>query len=354
MYLRKYFAAANTEKGFVCWFDSIFNPRAFERTYIIKGGSGTGKSTLMKAAAKRAESAGGVCEYFHCSSDPSSLDGLIINFPDGRRISMLDGTAPHTTDPKYPGAFDEIINLGRYWCDELLKADKDNIARLSDKKARFYKDAYRSLSYAGTLYRALCAEIAPIILKEKLDAACARLITKRMHECRVRSGAGAVRELALSAITAQGEAYFDSFSDSEAVYIAADVGDSTGLLFDALIETAKRYSLSYDRAPMPLIPEITEAIRFPELSMSIVRKSDRADTKTINMARFIDRDGFASLDRTRRKLIKKTCLELVTDATEKLSLAARAHADLEKIYTGAMDFSRLEEAREKILTRMGI
>ncbi len=352
--MRKYFAAANTEKGFVSWFERIFNPRAFERTYIIKGGSGTGKSTLMKIAAERAEAAGGVCEYFHCSSDPSSLDGLIINFPDGRRISMLDGTAPHTTDPKYPGAFDEIINLGNYWCDELLKADKDNIARLSDKKARFYKDAYRSLSYAGTLYRALQAEISTVILREKLDAACTRLITKRMHDCHLRSGAGAVRELALSAITCQGEVYFDSFSHSDAVYIAADVGDSTGFLFDALISTAKKYSLSYDRAPMPLIPEITEAIRFPELSMSIVKKSGRSDAKIINMARFIDRDGFGSLDRTRRKLIKKTYIELITDATEKLSLASRAHADLEKIYTGAMDFSRLEEAREKILSKIGI
>ncbi len=352
--MRKYFAAANTQKGFVSWFDSIFNPRAFERTYIIKGGSGTGKSTLMKIAAERAEAVGGVCEYFHCSSDPASLDGLIINFPDGRRISLLDGTAPHTTDPKYPGAYDEIINLGSYWCDQLLTAEKDNILRFSDKKSRFYKDAYRSLSYAGTLYSALLSEISPLILREKLDAACTRLILKRMHDCHLRSGAGAVRELALSAITSKGEVYFDSFSDSEAVYAVSDLGESGGFLFDALVSVAKRYSLSYDLAPMPLIPSTAEAIRFPELSMSIVRKSDRSDAKIINMARFVDRDGYMLLDKARRKSIKKAYGELILDATEKLSLAARAHADLEKIYTGAMDFSRLEEAREKILSKMGI
>ena len=44
----KYFAAANSYKGFKSYFDRIFAPEQFDRIYIIKGGPGTGKSSIMK------------------------------------------------------------------------------------------------------------------------------------------------------------------------------------------------------------------------------------------------------------------------------------------------------------------
>ena len=43
-----YFAAANTYKGFESFFDEIFNTEKLERIYILKGGPGAGKSTLMQ------------------------------------------------------------------------------------------------------------------------------------------------------------------------------------------------------------------------------------------------------------------------------------------------------------------
>ena len=73
-----YFAAANTRGGFVSFFDKIFSEDECGRTYILKGGPGVGKSTFMKKLAKLSEDKGYTCEYFYCSSDPSSLDGIII------------------------------------------------------------------------------------------------------------------------------------------------------------------------------------------------------------------------------------------------------------------------------------
>ena len=98
-----YFAAANSAHGFVSWFDDIFAPETLGRTYILKGGSGTGKSTLMKRAAARCEEAGGEVERFRCSSDAASLDGVILRL-GGDSAAILDGTAPHLRDPRYPGA----------------------------------------------------------------------------------------------------------------------------------------------------------------------------------------------------------------------------------------------------------
>ena len=38
----------NTSDGFKCYFDKVFDPSVLNSLYIIKGGSGTGKSTMMK------------------------------------------------------------------------------------------------------------------------------------------------------------------------------------------------------------------------------------------------------------------------------------------------------------------
>ena len=43
------FLGANTPKGFVSLFDELYNPYDNTDAYIIKGGPGTGKSTLMKS-----------------------------------------------------------------------------------------------------------------------------------------------------------------------------------------------------------------------------------------------------------------------------------------------------------------
>ena len=41
-------------------------------------------------------------------------------------------------------------------------------------------------------------------------------------------------------------------------------------------------------------------------------------------------------------------------AAERFAQGGSAHAELEKIYKGAMDFTRLDEASERYYTRMGL
>lgn len=92
---KHYFAAANTSAGFVSFFDALFDPKQLKKIYILKGGPGVGKSTLMKNAALAAQKNGFHPIFYHCSSDPKSLDGLLI--PETGK-AVLDGTAPHTVE----------------------------------------------------------------------------------------------------------------------------------------------------------------------------------------------------------------------------------------------------------------
>ncbi len=91
-----FFLGANTPQGFVSRFDQLADPSDGWREFIIKGGPGTGKSTLMKQAAKAFESESGQIEWIHCSSDAESLDGVIIH---DQKIAIADGTPPQENDP---------------------------------------------------------------------------------------------------------------------------------------------------------------------------------------------------------------------------------------------------------------
>ena len=317
--------------------------------YIIKGGSGTGKSTLMKKLAAKAEEIGGVCERFYCSSDPTSLDGIIANMPNGKRIAMLDGTAPHTHDPKYPGAAEAIVDLGKYWCEDILKGQREEIITLSDKKACLFGEAYGYFGAASTLLLSSINEARGALLFDKLNAACERLLMQRMHECKVKGSAGAVSIRGLSALSTHGEVHFNSFDDAEKVCLVNDLYDTAPLLFEAMLDTALKLGLNVCRAPIPLMPEFTEALYFPELSLSIVSHTEKSDVKLLNMSRFIQRDLLSGEMRVHRRLIRKSAYELLETGLARLSEVRTVHGELEKIYIGAMDFTRLGEATRRLL-----
>lgn len=90
--LLHFFLGANTPQGFVSRFDQLADASDGWRSFILKGGPGTGKSTLMKRVAKNVEEHCPLVEIIHCSSDVDSLDGVIA---PAIKTSVADGTAPH-------------------------------------------------------------------------------------------------------------------------------------------------------------------------------------------------------------------------------------------------------------------
>ena len=87
----EYFLGANAPTGFYSLYDHLLPPEQARAIYILKGGPGCGKSTLMRKVAAWAQEAGLETEYILCSGDPDSLDALIL---PGRAVAIVDGTAP--------------------------------------------------------------------------------------------------------------------------------------------------------------------------------------------------------------------------------------------------------------------
>ena len=144
-----YFPGANTGLGFVNRFDGIVPPWAKPHyTYVLKGGPGVGKSTLMRKVAARAAAKGYTVEEFRCASDPDSFDAVRVA---ELRVVLLDGTAPHSIDPVIPGACDEVIDLGHFLRHEEFMREADRLrARFAANKAH-YARAYACLAAARAL-----------------------------------------------------------------------------------------------------------------------------------------------------------------------------------------------------------
>ncbi len=87
----QYFLGANSPTGFYSLYDHLLPPERARAIYILKGGPGCGKSTLMGKVGAWAQEAGMEPEYILCSGDPDSLDAVVL--PE-RGAAIVDGTAP--------------------------------------------------------------------------------------------------------------------------------------------------------------------------------------------------------------------------------------------------------------------
>lgn len=145
--IHKYFTCANSSQGFVNYFPSTLDQ--MEKIYILKGGPGTGKSTLMKKIGNHFLSRGQNVEHIYCSSDAASLDGVVLC---GSKTAVVDGTAPHIIEPQAPGAAEEYVNLGIAWDSGALAVHKDEILSLKAQISGRYGRIYRLLREAKEVH----------------------------------------------------------------------------------------------------------------------------------------------------------------------------------------------------------
>ncbi len=333
---KTYFAAANTERGFVSFFEEIFFAPNIKRRYIIKGGPGTGKSSFMKKYARRALDEGHTVEVYYCSSDTSSVDGVVV---DGE-VAILDGTAPHSYDTVLPGAVDSIINLGEYWNEELLRSHRTEIQALGKQKSAQYRSAYDFL----TAYKEVCTlgdrAVEQCVDKRKLESAVARLLPSK------KCGAGAEgcrRVRQVSALGVHGEVHLDTLCSlaRERVYIEEYYGCAAQFLEIAAKRAA---SYGYEVWQSYAVPRfgILNEIYLPQIGLWLGVGEATEDERVIKMKRFVYSDVLAEV-RAQLRAIRSAARILYDLAAEHLARAGELHSKIEKYYVIAMDFDKMEK-----------
>ena len=338
-----YFAAANSKDGFVSYFKNVFGGDDIKRLYILLGGPGSGKSTMMKRVADISEKEGNTTERIHCSSSPYSLDGVIIK---EKGIAVIDGTNPHTYDASYPGVRETVIDPGIAWDTKKLYEKKGEIFELTSRKKSSYRKAYLYLRAAGLISDEMKEVAKSCVLTEKLLKNAEVQIRGALHG----KGTQFSESIRLQrGITGQGSVYFESLARSaEKRILVKDVHGISEIYFSYLYKEAKRNGLNGTVSYSPEDRSVIDGILFEDASVcfSLYCNENECD-KIINCERFEDKSAFSDVKQKYAFAARcKNALE--AQAYSALSDAAKYHEEIEKVYAPCTDYSITERLTDEL------
>lgn len=285
-----------------------------------------GKSTLMKRIASEAEESGEETEIFYCSGDPDSLDAVRLV---KRGILLADGTAPHCMDPDYPGAVEEILNLGEQIDRNRIVKYRDAVEELTKKNKLSYRRAYAYLKAAAALEAERYLEVSSCLDRSRLKKRFEELTEKR-EDCEEKQ----TRRLFLDAVTCKGKISF-----AEEMAQKGDGFRITGEYAKIVLDAVSR-EIAEGKQELfcnPLLPLRVNHMYLPEQKKFLVSCEAEIGTP-------VDGDEF----------MKKPCHETVRncrDEARKLTEAAMlclkeckmVHDELEEIYKECVDFEKVTE-----------
>ncbi len=346
-----FFGAANGYSGFRSYFKSIFNPEEYNALYILKGGPGTGKSSFMKRLLTDLAEVVDECEAIYCSSDPRSLDGAILK-KGSQRVAVIDGTAPHACDPVFPGAIDKTINLGDFWDEKILYDSRENIKALANNKSTAYKHAYEYLNIAGEITEKVDCTINAIYDGDDRSVINA-LLPNITSVCKLES---------IRLLTSYGKDGFSRLNTlcemADKIYSVVGVYGSESVFMSHLLSGIKYSGADYTLFPSVLDKNKIYAIYIPSESIAFVSEklSSIPDERIVDTSRFLDQKVLSS-EKERLEFLWREREAFLWSASDKFTKASDEHFKLEKIYSAAMDFSKiddvydlcLEDIRKKLL-----
>lgn len=345
-----YFLGASSPEGFFSLFEKAYDPYDGWSACIIKGGPGTGKSSLMKKIAKAAAEKGEACERAFCSSDPDSLDAVIL--PE-RKFIIMDGTAPHTVNARYPGICEDILDLGICWDRSRLIPNRSRILELTDACSECHRQAQRCLKAAGVFRSGYMSKTEPLINREKLYRGA-----ERLRDNLPKRGTGHfTEERLLSAVTKDGVKVFeDTIHNQCEVCIPIDDRWSkcSALLMKRLRELLSADGFGIIVCYCSQSPDTIEHLIVPEagVAYSAANRLHSVDAgRTIHVSRFMKR-VLSSEERKALTENEKNEKLMLEQSSQHMREAKRLHDELEKHYISAMDFDKVEKISDGLLNRL--
>ena len=355
-----FFLGANTSDGFFGYYNETVVPNKNNKTYIIKGGPGTGKSNLMKKISKSLSPKHEIIEHIHCSSDPDSLDAVIFN---NMQFSVFDGTAPHIIDPEYPGAYETIINLGDYWDEKNLSNNRHEIINASNLIKENHLECQKYIKTANILLNNNYKISLACTNMKKIKKFVSSFIKKEFPQkntAKAKCDEKIENKRLLSAVTNKGIInYADTLGDlCDKIYIIRDeYGASSDLILKSLREYAQNENIQFYSCWCSLNPKTKlEHLFFPKQNLCIITENRFFKTKinnykVVNYTRFTDMDLLKS-KKQKLNFNKKAAEELLFEATVELKDAKQTHDILESYYINSMDFNLIDKKANEIIDKL--
>lgn len=343
---KHFYLGANTPYGFYSYYDNLISQKSANKIYCIKGGPGTGKSTLMKTVANEMVKKGYDVEKIHCSSDDNSLDAIKIN---NLNIAFVDGTSPHIVDPKTPGAVDEIINLGAFWNENEIKKHKFSIIECNEKIKKSFNRAYNYLGAVRKIYDETELILSDSYSKYDAEKIFEAIVNKYFCEIPLSDRQGEKRKLFASAFTPSGiVSRLDTIFDGCKTYIIK------GYAFDLLEKIADyacKRGINCEMYYCPMSPDKKcEHLVIGKLKLAFTLSNDYHsynNGEVIEIGRNIGSTDIVTVQKNDE--ISKIIINM---ALSSIKEAKKIHDELETYYIKSMDFEKIHREQTKIINQI--
>lgn len=337
----EFYLGSKTKRGFWSLFGQLTDEGGgLEHVYLLKGGPGCGKSTLMKKLGRELEAQGRRIVRIPCASDPGSLDAILDL--DGKR-AIVDATAPHALEATLPGAGQSLVDLGQFWDQEALKNRRGEIEEADRAVAHRHSQAAALIAAAEGLLAENRRRAAERLDRKKLEREAERILAQLPE-----AGAGRTAAAMLSAVSVGATVFLGETIRSlcSRVYAVEDPwGAGSDWLFRRILEESERRGLAAVCCYCGVSgEEKIDHVLFPEAGIGLSQRNPWHWIRHPDV-QVLDRgwDG----DEPEMEELGEAAGQLIKQAETALAQAKREHDRLEAIYKSAMDFTgvdRLEEA----------
>ncbi len=340
---RHYFPGGNTSEGFYSFYDNILRTSSTGKTAIIKGGPGTGKSSLMKKIGKHFEDEGEYVHYLHCSSDCNSLDGVYL---PKYNSAVIDGTSPHTVDCRYPGAYDRIFDAGIFINENIAKYDEE-IKKVDTALKSHFSSAYEYLRVAKSISDIMQRRSADSLDFGEVNNFCFNVSKRAVNP----NDNSKIRKMFLSGITPQGlKNYIDTIAyDKYVIKLECNVGDNTDLIMKKVLSYCQNQNTDIDVFYCPLKPHSPEHIVFLNSHLILTVSNKFHSTQYSDEIKYFGDFVKKEYDNSKEA---DDYEKYINSAVAELKKAKKLHDELELYYINNFDYNGLDCFTDKIIKFM--
>lgn len=349
---KQFFLGANSPTGFYSLYDALLPIEKANRLYIIKGGAGCGKSTLMRRVAQRAQQLGEQVEYILCSGDPDSLDAIVL---EQRGIALVDGTSPHVVEPRVAGAVDRYVNLGACYRQAALFPHKMALYNGAKAYKESYQRAYHCLSAAKEILQGMYLPFETEAFIARCEKKAKSILAKEVKPQK-NAPVGTVTQRFLSAITHKGQICLEETAQSicSRIYCIEDRYGIAHHLLNYLLAGAVHAGYDVIACPNPMFPQRLCHVLIPSLSLGFITYEKDAIESCQGKLKMetLAKDALLNISKPRLRFCKKMSQTLIDEAICALADAKQKHDALEEIYFPHIDFELADEITTQVMTEI--
>ncbi len=350
----RYFLGSMTPHGYIGTEHTLHDPHDGWYAYLLKGGPGTGKSTLLRRLYETHGMSDVGAEVFCCSSDPSSLDA--VRLPAFKTV-MLDATAPHTLEPLCWGAAEQLVPLSQCLNHRMLQPLLPALLTLLEEKRILLEQARQHLATAASLIADNRRTEQDHIDFSKIDHLVRRFSQTEWEKTETE---GTTVTRFLSAVTPDGWwTFFDTVQAlCPRLYVIQDEnGTAARYLLQRLCAAAVTDGQTCIACPSPLFPHdgpehlLLPAVGVGFLTSSSLHKVDFPVYRRIHASRFLDSE-YIQRKRRRLSFCRRAATDAITGAVDALEQAATVHGTIESHYRTAMDWTQYRTLSDQLLAEL--